>query len=104
MSDYITELTARIEADPAAIVRAADLLQALRPVAQALEAIGRHRETLRETVQFVNELQSRLMIVDARPENAPLGALIRVRGDLTGTLYLGNGVARPLSKLLPVAV
>lgn len=49
-------------------------------------------------------LEGRLLVVDELPVNAPMGALIRVKTDLAGTLYLGNGPTRPLSKLLPVAV
>jgi hypothetical protein len=47
---------------------------------------------------------NRAAIVDTLPANAPLGALIRLQGDLTGALYMGNGGSRPLTKLLPVAL
>jgi hypothetical protein len=43
----------------------------------------------------------RAIVVTELPANAPLGALIRLQGDVTGSLYLGNGPNRPLSKLVP---
>jgi hypothetical protein len=59
---------------------------------------------LRRVLERIDRIEERLLIVDELPESAPFGALIRVRGDLTGALYLGNGLTRPLSKLVPVAL
>lgn len=107
MSDYLAELESTLAADPNAVIRADDLLRALRPVAQALEEVARHRDTLVETVAFVNQLQERLMIVDALPANAPLGSLLRLREGTVAQrlpLYLGNGPDQPITKLTPVVV
>lgn len=71
---------------------------------------GKHEELLplvRCLLQLddrLTRLERGLLIVDDLPASAPFGALLRLRGDLTGSLYLGNGATRPLSKLVPVAV
>jgi hypothetical protein len=57
---------------------------------------------LLDRVDALEAGQGRATVVDTLPANAPLGMLIRLRGDLTGALYLGNGPARPLTKLVPV--
>jgi hypothetical protein len=71
-------------------------------------------ELIHDIIVWIREVRSRLSnleaqqnraaLVDALPTNAPLGALIRLRGDATGALYLGNGPTQPLSKLVPTAV
>ena len=58
--------------------------------------------TLNQRVSDLEQEQNRAALVDALPANAPLGVLIRLRGDATGALYLGNGAARPLTKLMPL--
>lgn len=108
MSSYLDELERELETRLNEPVSGADMLQALRALAQAFEEILQHRGTLAETVKFVNALQERLLIVDDLPTEAPLGALIRRRNGTLGeraTLYLGNGVGQPLTKLpVPTAV
>ena len=104
VSSYLTELERELAARGSAPVTGNDLLRVLRPIAQALEEIGRHRETIKDTVQFVNVLQSRLMIVEELPPDAPFGSLIRRTTGTLGeraTLYLGNGTGQPLSRLVP---
>lgn len=107
MSSYLDELRAELVARHDEPITGADLLQALRAVAQAFEEIEKHRGTLADTVGFVNALQDRLLLVDALPAEAPFGALLRLTvGGLAvrAPLYLGNGTGQPLSKLVPVAV
>lgn len=129
MSSYLTELEQELSARPNEPITAADLLRAVRAQAQAFEEIVKHRDslaetvlglaqafaelethrqTLVETVQFVNALEDRLLLLDNLPEDAPLGALIRIREGTLGqraTLYLGNGNGQPITKLpVPVAV
>lgn len=77
--------------------RHADPERIVRVLAQVAEVLAQYDRRL-------DAIQGRLLIVDELPANAPLGALIRLRGDLTGALYLGNGPTRPLTKLLPVAL
>ncbi len=60
----------------------------------------RHEMSLR--LDELERQTNRALVVDNLPANAPLGALIRLRGDATGALYLGNGPTRPVTKLLPV--
>lgn len=84
--------------------RVSDLLRLIGAVEQTFEEIGRHRDTLAETVAFVNALQERLMIVDDLPAEAPFGALIRRRNGTVGqkaTLYTGNGTGEPLARIVP---
>lgn len=103
MSD-LAELERDLLGHDSQVVTRADLLRVVRAQAQAFEEIVKHRDTLTETVQFVNQLQDRLLIVDDLPAEAPLGALIRRRNGTLGeraTLYLGNGPNQPLSKLVP---
>lgn len=114
MSDYLTELNDALTGRDDEPVTGADLRRALIPIAQALDQLQRtnaaleeHRETLLDTVEFVNQLQERLMIVDALPANAPLGSLIRLRNGTVAQrlpLYLGNGPDQPITKLTPVVV
>jgi hypothetical protein len=87
--------------------RTGDLIRVISAVEQTLEEIGRHRDTLAETVEFVNQLQERLQIVDVLPTSAPFGAIIRLNtGPAAGRipLYIGNGDSQPLSKIVPVAL
>ncbi len=74
-------------------------VRAYRVAAQSLDRLRREMD------QRLDELErqtNRAAVVDDLPANAPLGALIRLRGDQTGALYLGNGPTRPVTKLLPV--
>lgn len=59
---------------------------------------------LRDRATALEAQQNRAAVVTALPVNAPLGALIRLQGDLTGALYLGNGPTRALTKLLPTVL
>lgn len=108
MSSYVAELEQELSAQPTDPVTAADLLRAVRALAQAFEEIVKHRDTLAETVGFVNALQDRLLLVDALPLEAPFGALIRLKVGTVAqraTLYMGNGTGQPITKLpVPVAV
>ena len=107
MSSYLDELERDLAARPNEPTKVADLLRVVRAQAQAFEEIVKHRDTLAETVGFVNALQQRLLLVDELPADAPFGALIRLRtgtGAQRAALYLGNGPSQPISKLVPVAV
>lgn len=114
MSSYLTELATELERRGNAPVDTGDLIRALYAIAQAFEAIEKHRDTLTDTVQTVNDnkafieaLEARLMIVDTLPEDAPFGALIRRRNGTVGqraTLYTGNGPGEPLARLVPQAL
>jgi hypothetical protein len=81
-------------------VTVADLVRVLQATGQVVDQIAQHRV-------FIDALQERLLLVDALPLEAPFGALIRLRiGTVPqrATLYLGNGVGQPLSKLVPAAL
>lgn len=113
MNDAVAELVADLERRGNKPVSAADLLQTVRTLGQLFESLQQHRQTLVDTVQEVNDnrgfitaLEQRLQIAEDLPTEAPFGALIRIRGDQTGTLYLGNGYRGngtpwPLTKLVP---
>jgi hypothetical protein len=97
--------------DPQSPVRPEEFTALVRVVAQMQDAIGRavdrNRDDLVDTVQFVNQLQERLQIVDVLPTSAPFGAIIRLNtGPAAGRipLYIGNGDSQPLSKIIPVAL
>lgn len=91
LQDLAREVALSRTVTPAHLSRLAAL------VARAYDVVSRLSDRL-------DVYDNRLLLVDVLPDNAPLGALIRVRGDQTGTLYLGNGQNRPLSKLVPVAL
>lgn len=100
----LAALREELQRDPDEPVTNATLLRAFRTVFQLADLVERHRATLVDTVQTVNQLETRLLLVDELPASAPYGALIRLR---TGTLaeraslYLGNGQNQPLSRLTP---
>lgn len=88
-----------------------DLLQAGRALRQRVADLetstAAGAEQLQELTQRLAALEqqaNRALVVDQLPANAPLGTLIRLRGDLTGALYLGNGNTRALTKLLPAVL
>ncbi len=66
------------------------------------ESLDRLRHEMSLRLDALERQTNRAAVVDDLPANAPLGALIRLRGDATGALYLGNGPTRPVTKLLPV--
>jgi hypothetical protein len=70
---------------------------------QISELRQRDRDLL-EQIAALEQEENRARVVDVLPDNAPLGLLIRLRGDATGALYLGNGPTRPLTKVLPQAL
>ncbi len=75
------------------------ILQRLDKLESLLEQrMDTHEQQITQDRQELN----RAAVVDVLPANAALGALIRLRGDQTGALYLGNGPNRPVTKLLPV--
>ncbi len=76
-----------------------DLRQVVRAVAQVREKLNRMVDVDDDRLGLI---ESRLLIVDDLPTNAPFGAIIRRRGE--ATVYLGNGPNQPLSKLTPVAL
>lgn len=103
MTDAVAELVAELERRRGdAPLRASDLLRLVRVLAQSTEAMARYRETLKRAVQGVETIEARLLIVDTLPPEAPLGALIRCRGQ--AALFLGNGMGQPLSRLVPQAL
>lgn len=85
-----------------------DLVSDTRTFAQNVrDDLSTARATIDELRADVNALQAqqnRAAIVTVLPTNAPLGSLIRLQGDLTGALYLGNGPTRALTKLLPTVL
>lgn len=74
-----------IENDP-------DLPKALEPLVQVVSQID----------DRLSRLEHGLLILDVLPAHAPFGALMRVRGDASGALYMGNGQNQPITKLVPV--
>lgn len=72
----------------------ADLAEWRRRVIDALDALDGRLEII----------EQRLLIVNALPAEAPFGALIRLRGDATGSVYTGNGPGRPLGRLTPTSL
>jgi hypothetical protein len=74
---------------------------AIRLLFRRLRDLVDKAQDLLARVVTLEQQQNRALAVDVLPDNAPLGALIRLRGDATGALYLGNGPTRPLTKLLP---
>lgn len=64
--------------------------------------VARVRDILTRLDARLVPFEQRLLVVDDLPANAPFGALIRVRGQ--ATLYLGNGPAQPLSRVVPQAL
>jgi hypothetical protein len=85
----------------------AEIVQALRAVAQFADALERHRATLTETVKTVNALEQRLLLVDALPDSALFGALIRLTSGTFAArtpIYVGNGLGQPLTKIVPTSL
>lgn len=74
------------------------------PPAGRVTVLDERLAALSARLDTLEAQQGRARVVDALPIDAPLGSLVRLRGDLTGSLYLGNGAARPLTKLVPVAL
>jgi hypothetical protein len=104
---YVAELERVLADDGDRPMRLSDLAVAVRAVAEIASLIEQHHAKLVETVQFVNALQDRLLLVEELPASAPMGALIRLtKGTVAARqpVYVGNGPNQPLTKLLPVAL
>jgi hypothetical protein len=103
----LQELRADLErpgatAGPQHLLRLLLLVERIHDVAHRFAAlVDAGRDAVADLTGRLAPLEERLLLLDELPANAPLGALIRVRGDLTGSLYLGNGPTRPLTKLTP---
>ena len=83
------------------LFRLRDYLEQLQAAAQTLRG---DVDQLRADVAVLQTQANRAATVTELPAAAPFGTLIRLQGDLTGALYLGNGMQRPLTKLLPTVL
>lgn len=59
---------------------------------------------LNARIDVLEAAAHRADVVVALPANAPVGYLMRLQGDASGVLYMGNGPTRALSRLVPVAL
>lgn len=74
------------------------------PPAGRVTVLDERLAALTARLDTLEAQQGRARVVDALPPAAPLGTLFRLRGDQAGSLYLGNGAGRALTRLVAVAL